>query len=288
MPNDQPAPGPSFPGFERSKDQALIGDSIGEDLVSARAAAVLRYRERPAESTVLVSSSHKDYCVCICEYVALTDRLGHEFLEHDVRRCVQIKTADLTMIVTMSEDRLGVGTISFPEPLARGPLVVFSEDVMIDVLEELELDGFAESIGRLDSIEDDPTRRAREMLVEKTNRAAEDPGQVGLPFVPLFGLEVAPGHAPSGAIYGMEVIANRPREIPSSVEVRRDRQGILAQFPIEQARGIGRVILRITATRQVANDASTPFGIHAGIGPLQSKLGFAYSRRAGHHGERTW
>ncbi len=94
-------------------------------------------------------------------------------------------------------------------------LVVLSDDVMIDVLEELELDGFAESIGRLDPVEDDATGASREMLVEKAGGAAEDPGQVGLPFVPLVRLEVPSGHAAARAIDGMEVIADRLGEIPS-------------------------------------------------------------------------
>ena len=68
---------------------------------------------------------------------------------------------------------------------------------MVDVLEELELDRFAEPLGRLEPVEDDAPGAPREVLIEEAGRAAEDSREVGLPFVPLVGLEVRRG-SPGG------------------------------------------------------------------------------------------
>ena len=79
---------------------------------------------------------------------------------------------------------------------------------MVDVLEELELDRFAEPIGRLQSVEDDPPAAAGEMLVEVADGASEDPCQVALPFVPLVGLEVAARDPTPASVDRVEIIAD--------------------------------------------------------------------------------
>ena len=80
---------------------------------------------------------------------------------------------------------------------------------MVDVLEELELDRFAEPIGRLQAVEDDPPAAAGEMLVEEADRTSEDPRQVALPFVPLLGLEIAARDPSAAAVDRVEIIADR-------------------------------------------------------------------------------
>ena len=87
---------------------------------------------------------------------------------------------------------------------------------MVEVLEELELDRVGEPLGRLDPVDDDPRESPDEVLVEEADRVAEDPGQVGLPGVPVVGLEVAPGHAAAGAGERVEVVAERAVEVPDA------------------------------------------------------------------------
>ena len=109
------------------------------------------------------------------------------------RRRVEVETADRAVIVAMAQHRPRVGAVPLAKPLPRGPFVVLAQDLVVDVFEELELDRLAEPLGRLEAVEDDPAGTACEVLIEKPGRAAEDPRQVGLPFVPLVGLEVRLG-----------------------------------------------------------------------------------------------
>ena len=102
-----------------------------------------------------------------------------------------------------------IGAVVLAEELAGGPLVLLAEDVVVEVLEELELDRLGEPLGRLDAVDHDPARAADEVLVEEADREPEDPGQVGLPGVPVVGLEVAAGHAAARAGERVEVVADR-------------------------------------------------------------------------------
>ena len=127
-----------------------------------------------------------------------------------------------------------------------------------------------------------------EVLVEKPGGASEDSREVGLPVVPLVGLEVGPGHAAARAIEGVKVIADRASEIPRAFKIGVGSQGVFLQIPAEQTGAIRGVILRITAAGQVAKDAASSFGAQAGVGPVQPELGLAHPGRPGHHGQRAW
>ncbi len=105
--------------------------------------------------------------------------------------------------------------------------------------------------------------------------------------MPEVGVEIAAGDAPARAIDWMEVLADRPAEVPRVVELGVLRQRAFGQFPAEEPRGVGRVVLRISSTRQVADDPAASVGAFSGVAPLQPKLGLPYAGRAGDHGQRA-
>ena len=173
----------------------------------------------------------------------------------------------MPLIVAVAQHLFLVGPILLPKPLAGGPFVLLAQDVVVDVLEELELDRVAESLGRLQSVEDDPTAPAGEMLIEEAGGAAEDPRQVALPFVPLLGLEIAARDPSAAAVDRVEVIAERRVKSQAWSKSGVGRQRVVVQVPVEQPRGILGVILRIAATGQVADDARAALRRPARTGP---------------------
>ena len=158
---------------------------------------------------------------------------------------------------------------------------------MVDVLEELELDRFAEPLGRLESVEDDAAAAAGEMLVEETDGAAEDPRQVALPFVPLLVLEVPARDATPAAIDRVEVIADRPGEIPGVVEVGRASSADTHSGPSRKA---------ATRTRRDSGNRRDWSGRRGSLAslrrpaplrPAQAELRLADARRPGHDRQRA-
>src|SRR5207248_2751264 len=83
-----------------------------------------------------------------------------------------VEAADAPVIVAVAQHRILARAVFFTQPLPGGPFVLLAQDVVIDILKEFELDGFAEPLGRLEPVEDDPAAPAREMLVEEAHRAA--------------------------------------------------------------------------------------------------------------------
>src|SRR3954469_11336716 len=59
------------------------------------------------------------------------------------------------------------------------------------------------------------------------------------------------------------------------------------QLPAELSACVGRVILRVAPTGQVADDPRRSFCHGAGVCPAQTQLGFANPGGPGHHGERS-
>ena len=157
---------------------------------------------------------------------------------------------------------------------------------MVDVLEELELDRVAEPIGRLESVEDDAAATPGEVLVEEADGASEGPGQVRFPFVPLVGLDVAARDPTPAAIDGVEVVADRPAEVPGVVEVWGHRQRVLVQVPIEQPRRVLGVILRIAATVRSQMTPRRPSPARPACAQRRPTCVLPIARRPGHHGER--
>ena len=201
-------------------------------------------------------------------------------------RRVEVEAADRPVVVAVGGDLLGVGPERLAEELAGGPLVLLAEDVVVEVLEELELDRLGEPLGRLDPVDDDPPRAADEVRVEERDRVAEDPGQVGLPGVPVVGLEVAAGDAPAGAGERVEVVAERrgrsPRR-PSRSTGPSD--GYSSQVPAELRRGVAGVVLGVAPAGEVADDPAAALGLEPVVGPAQPELGLARAGRPGQDGQ---
>src|SRR5262249_10609459 len=149
-----------------------------------------------------------------------------------------------------------------------------------------EMDRFAETANRLDAVEHHAAGAADEVLIKESGSTAEYSGEVRLPLVPLVGIDIGPGHAPPGAIHRMEVIADRPLEVPGRRKIGTRRHWKLGKLPAEEARGVVAVALRITPAGQVAHDAAATLDGQAGIRPPQSKLRLADARRTGDHSER--
>jgi hypothetical protein len=76
------------------------------------------------------------------------------------------------MIVAMRQDARAVGAKMLAEQLSGYPLILLPQDVVVEVLEELELDRFAEAFGGLDPVDDDPPCTPEEVFVEEVNRLA--------------------------------------------------------------------------------------------------------------------
>src|SRR5262249_8528941 len=150
--------------------------------------------------------AHEDDGIRVGEDVPLADRLVHQVIEQHVGRGVEVEAAQGVMVVAMGQDARLAGAIALAEELSGGPLVLLAEDLVIEVLEELELDRLAEPLRRLDPVDDHPATAADEVRVEKSSRDSEDAGQVGLPGVPVVGVEVAAGDATAGAVEGVEII----------------------------------------------------------------------------------
>jgi hypothetical protein len=119
------------------------------------------------------------------------------------------------MVLTSAPHGFLKCAVRLPEPLPSGPFVLLAQDLVVDVLEEFELDGFAEAFGRLQSVEDDAASPAGEVLIKETDGAAVNPGQVALPLVPLVGFEVVARYArPRGRWDGNN--RRSPGRIPGS------------------------------------------------------------------------
>ena len=265
-----------------SNIEPFFSDPVGQDLLAAGAAAVLDHREGPAQPAVVARAAHQDDRVGVGEDVPLADRLRQQLVEHDLRRGVEIQAADVPVVVAMGE-HLGLeGPVFLPQPLARGPFVLLAQDVVVDVLEEVELDRVAEPLGRLQAVEDDAAATAGEVLIEETHGAAEDPRQVRFPLVPLLVLDVPARDSTPAAIDRVEVVADRPVEVPGMAEVGGHRERVLVQVPVEKPRRVLGVILRVAATGQVAEDPSLPLAGQSRLRPAQADLRLADARRPGH------
>ena len=204
---------------------ALVGDAVGHGSRRRRRCRGAWRRRAPGPAGPSPGPAHQDDRVGVGEDVPLADRLGHQVVEQDVGRRVEVEAADATGGRSDAPSTLGsFGAVLLAEELAGGPLVLLAEDLVVEVLEELELDRVGEPLGRLDPVDDDPARAPDEVLVEEGDRAAEDAGEVGLPGVPVVGLEVAAGHAAAGAGERVEVVAERPVEVPDGVQVERARR----------------------------------------------------------------
>jgi hypothetical protein len=92
-----------------------------------------------------------------------------------LRGRVQTQTTDFLIVVPVAEHRFLVRAISLSEPFPRGPFVVLTKNVVVNVFEKLELDLFTESLGGLEPVEDRAARSAGEMLVKETCRTSQHP-----------------------------------------------------------------------------------------------------------------
>src|SRR3954471_5606820 len=193
------------------------------------------------------------------------------------------------VVVAMSQHAGALGAIMLAQELAGRPLVLLAEDVVVEVLEELELDRFAEPFGGLDPVDHDPSRAADEMFIEKINRLTEDSRQICLPGMPVVGIEVAAGDATAGASGGVEVVADGRGEVPEAfeVEVEGGVDGVGSQVPAEVLPGVSRVILAVAPAREVADQAATALGRAPRVGPGQPQLRLARPGGPGHDGERA-
>src|SRR4051812_35063865 len=96
--------------------------------------------EGSAHPARVLRATHQDDGIRVREDVPLADRLGNHVVEQDMGGGVEVEATDGGMVVGMGLDVLLLGAESLAEDLTRGPGVLFAEDVMVEVLEELELD----------------------------------------------------------------------------------------------------------------------------------------------------
>ena len=237
--------------------------------------------ERPALPTFLTSASHQDNRTCVCEDVALAQWLPDQVVEQDVGGCVEVKASDLMRVIGMGLDLGNVGAEVFPEEFSGSPIVFFAKNVMVEVLEKLELDRLGEPLGGLDAIDDDTAAASDKLAIEEGDGTSQDPGEIGLPDVPLVGVEVTPGHSATGPGKWVQVIADRSFEVPDIGQVRGVRKFVRGNGPAELLERIVGMILGITATGQVANHPPASLSAQAGIRPPEAKLGFPSSGRSG-------
>jgi hypothetical protein len=86
---------------------------------------------------------------------------------------------------------------------------------VIDVFEQVELDGFAGAVGGLDSIDDDAPHAADEIAIEERDGGLQSGVELRLPVPPLVPIEIAARHAPPVIVEQMQVIGSR--HIPCAV-----------------------------------------------------------------------
>src|SRR5437762_13995489 len=83
---------------------------------------------------------------------------------------------------------------------------------MIDILEQIELNGFARTIGRLNAVDHDTAHAADEVAIEKRNRGTQAGVQLGLPVSPIVPIQIAAGDAAAVVIEDVEIVSRRIAE----------------------------------------------------------------------------
>ena len=118
------------------------------------------------------------------------------------------------MIVSMFEDLLFVLAELSPEQISCHPIMFFSQDLLVDILENLELYRIGCSVRGFNAVHHAPTDSMNKVSVKETNRLVELPRLFILPFSPLIRIHVAGSHSAALVLKKMQAITAGGSTIP--------------------------------------------------------------------------
>lgn len=114
---------------------------------------------------------------------------------------------------------------------------------MIDIVEQMKLERIGIFACGFNTVNHAAANAMDEVAVEKSDRLIQAAHQVGLEFLPFFGLHVADCHTPTAAIKGVQVIGTNLLAVPDNRRVKMIGSAARAKFPAEHAVSVLRLIL---------------------------------------------
>ena len=190
-------------------------------------------------------------------------------------------------IVHVPGRRLGIAAKVLAEQIAGDPFRVLSQNLMVDVVEQLELDRVARPLDRLDAIDHRAAHAADEIVVEKGDRGVQPPGQLRLPLPPGVEIEIGPRHPAAVLIENVQIVAAGQGRGVEVVQIEMPLGIDRPQLPTEHPPGVVGVVLRVAARAKVENDAAAALLGQAGVGELQAELRLADAGRSDHGRQRA-
>jgi len=155
---------------------------------------MLQDKRRAGETVAVLPPPQKDDRVGIRGQVALHDLAGDEILQHNLIARLQDHRRELVLVVGALGDQVLDLHPFASKQVPRDPVVIGAQDLLVDELDELELDGVLDTDARFDAINHDPARAPREAAVEEGGRRLHPTLEPPLPTLPLGGVHVSLGH----------------------------------------------------------------------------------------------
>ena len=244
--------------------------------------------EGAADASAVANFAEQYNGIGVGEDIAGPNGAGDEVFKHDFVAGVEEHAADGIAVVGVLLYELFLGAEVDAEEVASEPVVFFAKDLVVEVIEEVELEGVGIVVGGFDAIDDAATDSVDEVAVEPGDGLIEPAHEVGFEFLPFFGLHVADGDAATTASEGVEVVGAGEFGGPDGCGIEVSGELSFAEFPAAHSLGVFGLVLGIAAGCEVEDDAGLTILSGAGVGVADTELGLADSGGTHNDGQGAW
>ena len=241
--------------------------------------------QSPPHLETIADLAHQNDRVGIRQFVATFNRAADQFIQQNLVRRVEQNGRELAMIIGVLQYLGFMLAIVDAEQIPGHPVVVFVQNLVVDVIEDVELKRFAGLVGRLDAIDHAAAHPMHEVGIEVGNGLLQLAVELRLPFLPLVVVDVVDGHPTAAAFKNVQVVVACSRGVPQIFRSERQIDRAFTQCPVDQSLCIRGMVLGIAAGRHIEQTAPLPFLLQSGVGELQAELGLADARCAHHDGQ---
>ena len=170
--------------------------------------------QRPLHAVPLANLAHQNDRVRIAKLISTFNRTVNQVVQSDFMRGIQQHRGELLMIISMFHHPLFIGTKIHAKQISRNPIMVFVQDLMIDIVEQLKLKRIAGPVDRFHTIDHRSTHAVNKVPIKVGNRLIEFFIELRPPFLPLLAIKIPHGDSTPRTFKYMKIIRADQFPIP--------------------------------------------------------------------------
>ncbi len=218
---------------------------------------------------------------------AFFQRSRNQIIKHRLLRRIQRQAGNLARIVAVPGHFIRIATEILAKQISGDPVRIFAQDLMINVIKQLKLNGIAWPFRRLQTVDDGAAHAAHKVAIEKGNCNPQPADDLALPEPPGVFIQVAARYTATVVVEYMQIVAVGTLGIEESLQTGFLVRAHALHAPAKHSTRVIQLALRIAATGHIKHNAGLLFLRFSCVGELQSELCLADARGANHQRQRA-